>query len=173
MAEWVFGYASLVEDHRGSGSRTATLRGFRRLWGVASDNSRDIPGYKTYRSRSDGSRPAVFVAFLDVDPDPGAEVTGLVRAVDAAALAALDARERNYDRIDVSDRVPGVEGVVWTYRGSAAGRERLATGRAENTVVVSRDYLDKVRRGLAAMGADHEMPEPPPVLDLDRLEVPA
>ena len=35
-------------------------------WGVAMDNRVDVPGYKPYRLRADGSRPAVFVAFLDI-----------------------------------------------------------------------------------------------------------
>ena len=35
------------------------------------DNRVDIPGYKSYRLRADGSRPAVFVAFVDIEPDRG------------------------------------------------------------------------------------------------------
>ncbi len=65
---YVFGYGSLVAE--GEGCHVAVLRGYRRVWGVAMDNSVDLPGYKCYRLRADLSRPAVFVAFVDVVRDP-------------------------------------------------------------------------------------------------------
>ena len=88
----VFGYASLVGA---DGLRPATLRGHRRVWGVAMDNTVDLPGYKRYLA-PDGSRPALCVAFLDVVPDASASVEGLCVPVDGDALAWLDDRERNY-----------------------------------------------------------------------------
>lgn len=60
--QFVFGYGLLAAGVRG---RRARLEGYRRVWGVAMDNRVDIPGYKSYRRRDDGSRPAVYVAFLD------------------------------------------------------------------------------------------------------------
>ena len=65
------------------------------------DNTRDLPGYKYYVA-PDGTRPAVFVAFLDVAPAAGASVGGVCSPVDATLLAELDARERNYERRDVT-----------------------------------------------------------------------
>jgi len=174
---FVFGYASLVAEL--AGGHVARLRGRRRVWGVAMDNTRDLPGYKSYRLRSDGSRPAVFVAFVDIEHDPASAVTGVCAAVDAADLAALDDRERNYDRIDVTAVIDGCPpGRVWTYRGSDAGRARLREGRARGTAVVSRDYLDGVVAGLAAFAPD-EMPAAQrsaregglAVLDLERVEI--
>ena len=187
--EYVFGYASLVRDDDGRGT-VARLPGYRRVWGVATDNLRAIPGYKMYLSRSDGSRPAVYVAFIDIEPEEASVVNGLVRPVPAAELELLDLRERNYDRVDVTGKVrcspeqrsgcaPPLEGRIWTYRGSADGRERLRRGRAEGRAVVSRDYLDKVRAGFAALGEEHERAfvqssvlDDLPVLDLERLDLP-
>ncbi len=177
-AEHVFGYASLVGDDDGRGT-VACLPGYRRVWGVATDNLRAIPGYKMYLSRSDGSRPAVYVAFIDIEPNEASVVNGLVRPVPAAELELLDLRERNYDRVDVSGQLDGFDGRVWTYRGSAEGRGRLARGRAEGRAVVSRDYLAKVRSGFAALGEQHERAfaessilDDLPVLDLERLDLP-
>ena len=89
----VFGYASLVSD--GGAARVTRMRGVRRTWGVATDNTLGIPGYKMYLRRTDGSRPAVFVAFLDLIPAPGDSVNGVLRPVSAGELELLDARERN------------------------------------------------------------------------------
>ena len=62
-----------------------TLPGHRRVWGVATDNVRHIPGYKKYLSREDGSRPDIYVAFVDIEPDPGSAVRGLVRPLAEAS----------------------------------------------------------------------------------------
>jgi gamma-glutamyl AIG2-like cyclotransferase len=123
MRAHVFGYASLVS----AAHRLVTLCGHRRVWGVAMDNRVAVPGYKVYE-RADGSRPAVDVAFLDLQPDPQAAITGGLLPVDADALAALDARERQYRRIDVTaaiDPAPPAEARVWTYVGRPPGRERV------------------------------------------------
>jgi hypothetical protein len=132
----VFAYGTLRDGARGT---PCTLRDHRRGWGVAMDNRETIPGYKYYLDE-DGGRPGVYVAFLSIWPEPGATVDGVAFAVDAAMLAALDRRERNYDRHDVSALVD-VEGPVWAYVGSAAGRERFEAGRAAGTLVVAEQYL--------------------------------
>jgi hypothetical protein len=167
--ELVFGYGSLVSIGVG---RRAVLRGHRRVWGVAMDNRRDLEGYKSYRLRTDGSRPSVFVAFLDIVQDPGADTEGVLVAVDEAALVALDARERNYERIDISTAFDDRHGRIWTYRGSPAGRARLERGSLERSVVVDRAYLAAVRAGFAAHGIRADVDPPLPVLDLERRELP-
>jgi hypothetical protein len=172
--QFVFGYASLAADL--AGGHVADLRGFRRVWGVAMDNRADVPGYKHYRLCADGSRPAVFVAFLDVVADAGATTRGVCVPVEAAQLPALDRRERNYDRIDVTDAVDPAPGTVWAYVGSAAGRRRLRHGRDSGRAVVSRDYLERTRAAFAALGtaalAEFERTAAPdglPVWELERL----
>jgi hypothetical protein len=140
MTELVFAYGSLLGL---APAGPCVLRDHARGWDVAMDNRETIPGYKVYVDPETGERPAVYVAFVAIRHEPGAWVAGAVVAVDADALAALDARERNYDRRDVSEHVD-VAGRVWAYVGSAAGRARCAAGRAAGTAVISAEYLASV-----------------------------
>jgi hypothetical protein len=177
----VFGYASLVVDG-GPRARPAVLSGYRVVWGVATDNRLAIPGYKMYLRRSDGARPAVYVAFLDLEPDRGGQVGGIVKPVTEEELAGLDARERNYDRIEVSGELQtdaALEGPVWAYRGSREGRERLRRGRDEGRAVVSRDYAEKVVAGFRLLGDEEQGRrlttrglDRMPVWDLQRIDLP-
>jgi len=173
---WVFGYGSLVvpegEDSSPSVPLPCTLRGFRRTWGVAMDNRLDLPGYKHYLDGRTGERPDVRVAFLDLDtaPDPSPDVNGLARWVEERELPALDARERNYRRIEVGEHLDReLVPPVFTYVGLPEARARTH----EEPVVVAREYLDAVRAGFAAWGEEaltafesSTAPLPGPVLDL-------
>ena len=166
---FVFGYGSLLEQGEGTPCR---LRGHRRRWGVAMDNRRTIPGYK-YFLEPDGGRPDVFVAFLDAVPAPGASCAGLAFGVDAAALGELDARERNYRRVDVTALVDAdLGGRVWAYLGLEEARERLAAGVRAGTAVVSRAYVEGVRAGFAAFGVGFDAEPELPVRDLTLVRVP-
>lgn len=161
---WVFGYGSLAAL---PGAQPATLAGYRRTWGVAMDNSVDLPGYKVYED-GDGSRPAVCVAFLDVEPDPVGEVAGAVIEVDVHALADLDVRERSYVRADVTGLVDGGgEGVVYVYHGRPERRAIARAARGDGRLVVQREYLELVTAALGAV-------EPPdcPVVDLAQRTLP-
>ncbi len=151
-AQFVLGYGSLVGEH--DGCPVTTLRGWRRHWGVAMDNRLDLPGYKSYRLRSDASRPAAFVCFLDIEPDPGSSVTGVCLPVAERDLDALDDRERNYVRVDVSDALPDPPGRVWAYVGSPAGCARLRDGLARGCATISGDYLDAALAAIAAIAPD-------------------
>jgi hypothetical protein len=156
----VFAYGALAGE---VGGRPCVLRDHRCGWGVAMDNRRTIPGYKFYVDPRSGGRPEVYVAFLSIWPEPGASVSGVAFEVGDAALAALDDRERNYDRRDVGALVePDLGATVWAYVGSAAGRERCAAGRAAGTAVVCEDYLARVPDGV---------PPDLPVLPLLRRDV--
>ena len=166
---FVFGYGSLLARGEGTPCR---LAGHRRRWGVAMDNRRTIPGYK-YFLEPDGGRPDVFVTFLDAVPEHGASCTGLAFPVDAATLGELDARERNYRRVEVTARVDAdLGGPVWAYLGLEEARERFDAGVRAGTAVVSRAYVDGVRAGFAAYGLSFG-PEPElPVRDLTLVRVP-
>src|SRR5436853_2805960 len=100
------------------------------------DNTRDLPGYKHYLDPETGERPAIYVAYVDLATESRSSVRGVVFAVDERTLVALDRRERNYERIDVTGRIePAPDGRVWTYRGTADARERFARGVAAGTAV--------------------------------------
>lgn len=166
---FVFGYGSLLARGVGTPCR---LGGHRRRWGVAMDNRRTIPGYK-YFLEPGGGRPDVFVAFLDAVPEPGASCAGLAFPVDAAALGELDARERNYRRVDVTALVDAdLGGHVWAYLGLEEARERLASGARARTAVVSRAYVEGVRAGFAAYGLEFDTEPELPVRDLTLVRVP-
>lgn len=141
-AEYVFGYGSLAGH---PGGALARLPGHRRTWGVAMDNSDDIPGYKHYET-PDGGRPAVRVCFLDIEPDPDTTVNGVVLPLERPDQ--LDARERNYVRRDVTELIEGAEGRVWTYFGSPEARSRRRHGQP----VVSRAYLEGVEEAFRRLG---------------------
>jgi hypothetical protein len=163
VRDYVFGYGSLAtrvpvpDRRRRPEGFVADLRGMRRCWGVAMDNAVDVPGYKCYVEPG-GRRPAVSVCFLDIEPDPapGARVNGVCLPVDAAGLAALDRRERNYERIEVSDRIaphaPGTR--LWAYRGSAAGRARFTAAMRDGRAVIHGEYLRAVRAAFHALGPE-------------------
>jgi len=133
------------------------------------DNTRDLPGYKHYVDPDTGERPALYVAYLDLVPDPESTVNGMVFALDVEPLKALDSRERNYERHEMSQRMePAVEGRVWVYLGTGAARERFERGRASGTAVINRPYLDDVRDGFAQLGPGQlerfdASTDPPPV----------
>ncbi len=130
---YVFGYGSLVNrrTHDHDGAVPARLRGWRRAW------------------RHTTLRP---LAFLTAEPDPGAEIDGLVACVAAAQWTALDAREGAYDRVRALDVFHGLahrpEIQVYTI---PHGKHAAATGACP--VLLS--YIDTVVQGfLAEFGED-------------------
>lgn len=168
MIAYVFGYASLVAlrepvavDGVERPPPPGRLHGFHRGWGVAMDNWDAVNDHKHFVDPETGERPRLRVAYLDVEPREGSAVNGLALPVDSARLAELDAREINYDRIEVSGAFepadagavePGA--AVYTYRGSAAARQRHRAGVADGNLVVSAEYAGLVRDAFAALGPE-------------------
>lgn len=177
--DYVFGYGSLTRDLLAD-VVVARLHGYRRVFGVAADNSQEIAGYKRYRVPGDSIYPDVYVAFLDIVEDPETIVNGVLAPVDPGALANLDRRERNYDRIEVTAAIDSSpEGRVWAYAGSPDGRDRLQAGIANGTAIVQRDYLDRVHAGFRRLGDaeyDHFVATTSldglPLLDVERIDIP-
>jgi len=171
MTAFVFGYGSLVRRPDGL---PCHLLGHRRAWNVAMDNRRTIPGYKYYVDPDTGERPPVRVTFLNLYPAAEGRVNGVAFPITAGELDALDRRERNYDRIDVTRLIDADLGsTVWTYLGSAAARERFAAGAA----VVAQDYFEAIRSDFAAAGGLEAFdrstdPLTVPVRRLARVDVP-
>lgn len=110
---------------------------------------------KHFLDRQTGERPRIRVAYLDIRSSAGNSVNGVAIAVDAERLAALDAREVNYSRIDVTSTFePVTADRVFTYIGLDAARKRCRQGAIDGNVVVSRDYVTGVRHAFESLGPD-------------------
>ena len=152
--DWLFAYGSLLPAGHAvlpEGAVATDLHGWRRSWSVAMDNSVDLPGYKHYVA-PDGHRPDLMVCYLDIDERPEAVVNGVALEVGADELPALDARERNYQRRDVSGQLSvRLDGRVWAYVGRRAGRARAERGRREQRLAIASSYLERVLAGFDAL----------------------
>lgn len=152
MFAYVFGYASLVaiEDAEAVPGR---LHGYRRFWGAAMNNWEGGEGAKHWLDRETGARPRIRVAYIDLYERPGSAVNGLALPVDGERLRRLDARELNYQRVEVTDAFePEVPGRVFTYFGLDAARERRREGAAAGNVFVAVEYAVAVRRAFEQLG---------------------
>jgi hypothetical protein len=135
------------------------IHGFRRTWGAAMNNWETSATEKHFVDPSDGGKPRIRIAFLDIEEEAGATVNGLAVPVDAPRLAEFDAREVNYLRFDLSSsfELP-LEHPVFAYRATDGARARLEAGAADGDVVVSREYVQLVRDAFAGLG-DGELAE--------------
>lgn len=142
---YVFGYGSLVSPI--SAGRTlgryveelpaARLRGHRRDWGVGVPLAFD-----------DGTRATG--AFLDVQPDtgPGSVVLGTLLAVSPSELVMLEAREAQYDTVEVTAEIESesvLAGPVFAFMGRAEHR-------ADPDLVLPSRYLELVTLAVATRG---------------------
>jgi len=159
---YVFGYGSLADlsaplrvEDEALHPVVGRLHGFRRHWGVAMNNWEAPEAAKHYLDPVSGEKPHLRVAYLDIEEKDGATVNGLAVPVNASRLAALDARELNYERFEVSTAFrPTTPGRVYAYRGSGPARQRCQTGAEHGDVVISQEYLDRVQRAFTALEPD-------------------
>ncbi len=174
----MFGYASLLSDMRREEEELCRLRGYRRRWNVATDNSVTQGRYKIYLDPVTGEQPPVFVTFVNLVPDGDGSIAGILFPVTPVQLAELDLRERNYERREVSaDVTAGVEGPVWCYFGTADAEARYREGKRSGSAVVNRAYHEQVRGGFASYGAEAlrdfeattEAPQVP-IVELERVD---
>lgn len=174
-ASWLFAYGSLLPAGSTAlppDARPCRLTGWQRSWGLALDNSVDLPAYKHFVT-PDGERPELMVAFLDIAPLAGASVNGVALPVSEDELPGLDRRERNYRRIDVTGRIDAeLPGRIWTYAGLDAARERLAVGRREGRLAIASTYYARVLAGFELLGQRALFTRltatmPAPVVDLE------
>lgn len=164
MIDYVFGYASLVGLREGYSADVGEtplpgrLRGFRRHWGVAMNNWEGGAEVKHWLDRS-GERPRIRIAYLDLYERTGCAVNGLALPVDRERLESLDAREVNYERVELTGAFEPEGGAgalpgssrVFAYLGLDAARERCRRGAEDGDAVVSRDYAAGVRRAFAGL----------------------
>lgn len=158
---YIFGYGSLVcpDDiavtlgHTVDVIQPVTLQGWIRDWSVVVDNRLSRPRY--YQLIEDNSIPDYVVALNVRRPGEGEVATnpnGVLFEVSEVDLLLLDARECNYDRVDVTEDVLGApNGVVYTYTGLA---QHLLHVHDEQEVIVPQSYARLVADGFAKLGED-------------------
>ena len=140
---YVFGYGSLVSPASAARSLgrevaalpAARLGGHRRDWGIG------VPVVFDDGTRATG-------AFLDVQPDPGSAVLGALLRVSAEELRILEAREAQYNAVDVTALVStgaSLDGPVLAFMGRAQHRA------TRNRTLPSR-YLELVTAAVATRG---------------------
>jgi cation transport regulator ChaC len=166
-AIWVFGYGSLVSPAslgttirrtpvRGVNFVAAEVLGWARRWnyGIALQ-----PGAVT-GAQAEGLEAVVA---LGIVPAPDQWMNGILALVSAAELARLDARERNYDRVDVTDLVrvfDGGEAIPTIHRAAlyvprphavAVYEQARSVGRA----AIERRYWDLVDTAFHDLAPGH------------------
>ena len=177
---WVFGYGSLVSpdslgatlgravDVTGNGWSEAELDGYVRAWnyGIGHWVGHD----------ADGASWALVA--LGLVADPSGSTNGIVVRVEPDELLRLDDRERDYDRVEVTEALTStrtLDGPAVTYVPRRSAVERYELARATGRAAVERRYVDLVDGAFAALGPDRveryrgTTPAPDvPVLDLVR-----
>ena len=161
---WVFGYGSLaspvsmaetigraVTAHEGF--LTAHLDGYGRRW-----------NYGSLRQRRDWHGPhgyveAGVVVCLGIEPSASERCNGVVIRVTESELVALDRRESDYDRTDVTGRiiteVGGVPGRVVTYVPRRSAIDRYSQARDQQRAAVLRAYHELVHDAFRTLGHEH------------------
>ena len=183
---WIFGYGSLVSPK--SMARTigrvavhqtdfflADLDGYGRRWNYG------VVHMSGQWTRDDGVEidDGTIVA-LGVVEAAGETVNGVVASIAGGELVNLDRRERNYDRVEVTDRITVLDdeddvvvGPIYTYVPRPTAVEAYTVGRDAGTAGVRRTYWDLCEAAFAAFGDDHlaryrsSTPDPDiPIVDL-------
>ncbi|MFV2035132.1 MAG: gamma-glutamylcyclotransferase family protein [Halocynthiibacter sp.] len=123
---YFFGYGSLVnrKTHEYAPTAPARIRGWRRAW------------------RCSALRTACYLTAI---PSPNGEIDGLIAAVAASDLAALDERERAYSRIKATEAVTHALPDAAEISIYAIPKKHHAPPGPDNPVLLS--YLDVVVQG--------------------------
>jgi dephospho-CoA kinase len=178
---WVFGYGSLVSA--ASVARTigrsvdadvdlhvTRLNGFGRRWNYGSLHLR---GDWEHDGRTVTSGLVVSLGLVEADDET---CNGTVVRVTDDELAALDWRERDYERTDVTDLIEAdrrFAGPVVTYVPRPSAIDRYLTARDSARAAVRRSYWYLVHETFEHLGPDHldefvRTPPPDvPVVDID------
>ena len=172
----LFAYGSLVDRASAESTlgrplgeiRRARLRGWRRRFSQARDNR---AAEKTF-AMLDGRTPARILG-LNVEPgaDPEDAPNGVLIAVTAADLEALDRRELHYDRIDVGTAICGCEGFAESVFTYVAKPQNLAPEPPPDSVILA-SYAATVEAAFDGLSpADGELyrqttlPYPAPIVE--------
>jgi cation transport regulator ChaC len=140
---YLFGYGSLINknsmertldrDIDAKEIRIAWLNGYRRTWNLYDmvvANGKTMP-----------------MAFYNLEPDPGSRCNGVLIPIDVKDLENFDIRERQYDRVKVSESIwPDMQGDVYTYVGKPEAR------KLPPDTIVAESYEKLVDDGAHALG---------------------
>jgi hypothetical protein len=118
------------------------LEGWRRSWDVA------MPNQAYYAQQGSARLTPRHILYLNIRPDPGSAVNGVLFVVSESELAALDAREWIYDRHDITSalQVPVVGGAAFAY--VAKPEHLLRDVTSPEIAAVRASYLALVASGL-------------------------
>ncbi|MCU7851511.1 MAG: gamma-glutamylcyclotransferase [Candidatus Thiodiazotropha sp. (ex Monitilora ramsayi)] len=161
IENYVFGYGSLMDDWlKDEDCLIANLEGYERNWQATMDNDVEIPGYKTYEPKNGEEKPKT-VSFLNIgnSKQKDSVVTGVVKKYTLKMLADLDRRERNYLRVDITDKIIFLEKnksmhpqrpyTIWTYIASAAAQKRHKSNN--DACSVATDYFNNFESAAEAI----------------------
>lgn len=162
-SSFVFGYGSLVNiknleqylKRQLKPNFDYTICGlydFQRCWNVAMNNKVDLPEYKYYRDRYANNRLDGFVAFLNIRPHPDRIISGILFRVSNAELKKLDLRERNYQRINITNQLNIKARNAWVYIGSKDAEQRYQKGLSQGKAFISQDYYNSVQNAYRSLG---------------------
>lgn len=169
MSTWIFAYGSLVSPESlastigrsitiGTGMHVAEVAGYGRRWNYGSkvlrgdwtgDDGTDVIGG--------------LVVSLGVAAAPDESINGVIFEVDDIELADLDWRERDYDRVDVTDQITlldesadrRVDGPIAIYVPRPSSIDRYERHRDVGTAAIRRFYWHLVDDAFTALGDDH------------------
>lgn len=180
MREALFAYGSLVSAASlrttlgaDAGSVVPVrLGGWRRRWSVARDNRR-----AEKRFAPPGGEPFAWCLLLNLERDAGIPAeerpNGVLVEVGPDALERLDARERRYRRVDVTDGLGEPGARYERVHAYVARDEHLATTPPAGAVVLA-SYLAAVERAFAELGPGElerfrasTQPPPAPVVEAE------
>ena len=183
LRDWVFGYGSLVSPKSlartirrvavpGENFHEAVLAGYGRRW-----NYGVMHITATWTSESGETIDDGTIVALGVIPADDESVLGVVAQLSEEELAALDHRERNYTRVDVTEQVASeasIGGRVFTYVPRNASIETYQAARDAGRAGIRRTYWDLVQAAYGELGADQleryrsETPDPDvPLVDIE------
>ncbi len=156
MQYYVFAYGSLMDAESARVTlgytpnlRPASLSGFRTAWNVATriNEGRNLGRVALY---ADGSPYDGLLVPIGLEAGEGYHTQGMVFQTSESDLDALDEREVNYDRVDVTHEITWLDGgapsgthQVYTYVPKPASVAMLhEAAKGGMKVVVTKSYLD-------------------------------